>query len=184
MGLRATTSTGVHDPTGAISSNASGSRISASSSMPSMTRGPGRLKYADPSTAKTCPRRTAGSSPYQAGRGVRAHSSDGLRQVEPARHQHQHLGVDLGDRVPGRLLRPLAVLAQDVPAARAPHLLGHPVAGGERRIEPLEADDAGRRPAALAPLGDGRLDGAQALAQRLDEVDGGDPRPRPSPRRS
>ena len=36
--------TGVQDPNGAISTNASGSKISASSSMPSMTRGPGRLK--------------------------------------------------------------------------------------------------------------------------------------------
>ncbi len=36
--------TGVHEPSGAMSTNASGSKISASSSMPSMTRGPGRLK--------------------------------------------------------------------------------------------------------------------------------------------
>ena len=36
--------TGVHDPIGAMSTNASGSKISASSSMPSKTRGPGRLK--------------------------------------------------------------------------------------------------------------------------------------------
>ena len=36
--------TGVHDPSGAMSTNASGSKISASSSIPSMTRGPGRLK--------------------------------------------------------------------------------------------------------------------------------------------
>ena len=36
--------TGVHDPNGAMSTNASGSKISARSSIPSMTRGPGRLK--------------------------------------------------------------------------------------------------------------------------------------------
>jgi len=36
--------TGVQEPSGAMSTNASGSKISASSSMPSITRGPGRLK--------------------------------------------------------------------------------------------------------------------------------------------
>ncbi len=51
--------TGVQEPSGAMSTNAPGSKISASSSIPSITLGPGRLKYADPSSAKTCPRRTA-----------------------------------------------------------------------------------------------------------------------------
>ena len=37
-------STGVHAPSGATSTNASGSKISASISIPSMMRGPGRLK--------------------------------------------------------------------------------------------------------------------------------------------
>ena len=43
-GVRDHGSTGVHDPNGATSTKASGSKISARSSMPSMTRGPGRLK--------------------------------------------------------------------------------------------------------------------------------------------
>ena len=82
-------------------------------------------------------------------------------------------------------LRALAVGAEDVPAAGPPDLLGHPVAGRERRIEPLEA----RRPGSAADRrrvarADRRLDGAEPLAQRLDEVDARRPRPRSSRRPS
>ena len=73
--------------------------------MPSMTRGPGRLKYDEPSSAKTAPRRTAVRSRVAtAGRASRP-LVDGLGQMEAARHQEEHLGIDLGDRIPGRLAR-------------------------------------------------------------------------------
>ena len=45
----------------------------------------------------------ARSSTATAGRRVFSHSCDGLGQVEPARDEQQHLGIDLADRVPGRL---------------------------------------------------------------------------------
>ena len=44
--------------------------------------------------------------------------------------------------------------------------------GGERRIEPLETDHPRGRLPALAPGGDGRLDGPEPLAQALHKVDG------------
>ena len=44
---------GVQLPGGEVSTKPSGSKISASISIPSITRGPGRLKYAEPSTTKT-----------------------------------------------------------------------------------------------------------------------------------
>ena len=56
------TGTGVQRPAGRRRRSAAGSNISASSSMPSMTRGPGRLKYAEPSSANTAPPRAAGRS--------------------------------------------------------------------------------------------------------------------------
>ena len=67
--------------------------------------------------------------------------------------------------------RRLAVRAEQLPAAGPPDLLGHPVAGRERRVEPLEADDARRPAARLAPGLDLLLDRAEPLAQALDEVD-------------
>ena len=141
--------------------------------MPSITRGPGRLKYAEPSSAKTWPRRTAVRSAYPGGRANAGPFADGLGQVEPAWHQQEHLRVHLGHRVPRGLDRRLPVGTEQLPATGAPDLLGHPVAGRERRIEPLETDDARRPSAGVAPGLDLLLDGTEPLAQRLHEVDRG-----------
>src|SRR4029078_10588328 len=69
------TSTGAQPVGGAISTKPSGSMISASISTPSMTRGPGREKYDDPSSAKTWPDRAARSSLMGGGTWVLDHSS-------------------------------------------------------------------------------------------------------------
>src|SRR6266566_3658639 len=92
--------------------------------------------------------------------------------MEAAGHQHDHLRIDIGYRRPVRLARCLAVLAEEVPAACAPDLLGHPVADRERWIEPLDTGDARRLMAVLAAFVDTRLDHAEARAKALDEIDG------------
>ena len=74
------------------------------------------------------------------------HSPDRVGQVVAAGHQEEHLRVDLGDRVPAGLARRLTVRTEQVPAAGAADLLGHPV------TRPRRAGRAtrGRRPAAIA----------------------------------
>ena len=84
-----------------------------------------------------------------------------------AGHQHDDLGVDLGHRVPGRLDGPAALLAEQLPATRPAHLLGHPVAGRERRVEPLEADDARRRDAVRRGARRPRLDRPPSRSRRI-----------------
>ena len=59
---------------------------------------------------------------------MRAHSSTRLGEVEAARHQHQLLRVDLATASQVVSHGPLAVGPEQVPAAGAPDLLGHPVA--------------------------------------------------------
>src|SRR6266566_8500244 len=92
--------------------------------------------------------------------------------MEAAGHQDEHFRIDLHDRFPVGLARCLAVLAEEVPAAGAPDLLGNPVADRERWIEPLDTDDARRLMAVLAALVNTRLDHAEARAKALDEIDG------------
>ena len=65
-----------------------------------------------------------------------------------------------------------ALVAQQLPAAGEAHLLGDPVADGERRVEPLDA----RRPAAARTRGPAarrrsRLDRLEPLPEPLDHVD-------------
>ena len=138
--------------------------------MPSMTRGPGRLRRPEPSTANSSPSPTARSSSNHVGTVARLVHVRRGSGVEAARHQHQLLRVHVADALPGRLpsARPRA---QQVPAAGAPNLLGHPVAGRERRIEPLEDDHATRRDAGQPALQHPVLDGREPLAQHLDQAD-------------
>ena len=167
------TGTGVQPPGGAMSTNPAGSMISARSSIPSMTRGPGREKYAEPSTREhraALDRRQLGQPRRDRGPGPVA---DRLREVEPARHQEQHLGVHLGDGVPRGRMRLLAVRAEQVPAAGAADLFRHPVTDRERRVEPLEPDHARRAMTGLATRRDPLLDRPESLAQRLDDIDRG-----------
>src|SRR6185503_20313739 len=96
----------------------------------------------------------------------------GLAKVIAAGHEEKQVGIDVGDGVPARLASRLAVMAEQVPAARPSDLVGHPVANGERRVEPLEANDARTAEPALAPSLGGRLDRLQALAEPLDQLDG------------
>ena len=110
--------------------------------MPSMTRGPGRLKYADPSTAKTCAAadrrqvvdtRPAAASAPSPRRSPARWKPHGIRRSISGSTSATASQVVWRDRSPVR--------AQEVPAARPADLLRHPVADRERRIEPLEADD-------------------------------------------
>ena len=92
-------------PGGDMPSNAAGSISSASTSMPSMTRGPGRENSPDPSTANTRPSWTARSSAQPVGPRRPRPLGDRLGEPEPAGHQHEDLRVDLA-RAPPRSSRP------------------------------------------------------------------------------
>src|SRR3954462_12010408 len=81
--------------------------------------------------------------------------------MEPARHQQEHLGVDLEDRIPRRRPRAIPIGPEQLPATGTTDLLGNPVAGGERRIEALEGGEprgreasGGRSPAGAPPRGE------------------------------
>ena len=91
-------------------------------------------------------------------------------KVRAARHEEQHLGVQVPDRVPGRTRRSLAIATEQVPATGPPDLLRNPTARRERWIEPLQRDDAGRRMACGPPRENDFLDVGQALAEDLDEA--------------
>ena len=139
--------------------------------MPSMTRGPGRLKYDDPSTAKTWPRRTAGRSAYQAGRGARAHSSTVSARWNPQGMRMSISGSTsaTASQVVSRDRSPSAPSTSQPPARRTCSGTQWPAANGGSSHSRL--DDPDRRAAALASRGDGLLDGAQALAQQFDQVE-------------
>jgi hypothetical protein len=92
--------------------------------------------------------------------------------VVAAGHHEQQVGVDLGDRVPGRLAGGLAVQPEHVPATRPADLVRHPVADRERRIEPLEPDHTRPDEPRLATLLGLRLDRGDPFAEPADEVDG------------
>ena len=61
------------------------------------------------------------------------------RRCEPARRQHDHLRRGRADGLPRRPKRRRRGLPERLAAAGQRHLLGHPVAGRERRVEPLDA---------------------------------------------
>ena len=67
--------------------------------------------------------------------------------VEAAGDEEELLGIHLADRIPARLDRAFALVAQQLPTTGTAHLLRHPVTGRERRVEPLQADDPARRQA-------------------------------------
>src|SRR6185503_20676140 len=104
--------------------------------------------------------------PFRTGR--RAPFRHRLPKVIAAWHEQEEVGIDVGDRIPGRLSGRLSVPAEEIPAAGAPDLVRNPVADGERWIEPLQPDHPRTAEPALAPRLGCRLDGLEALAQSLD----------------
>ena len=105
----------------------------------------------------------------------RAHSSTVSASVEAARHQHQHLRVDVARPRP-RSSRPTARHrrpSRSQPPARRT-CSGTQWPDGERRVEPLEADDARRRAGRRRAARDTRPRRAPRRSRRrLDQVDGG-----------
>ena len=168
------------------STNPSGSKISASSPTPSMTRGPGPAEVGRAVEREDLPARTAASSRQPR----RAAASAPTRRRVSARWKPQGIRMSISgstSRTASQVVstRPLALAAEEVPAAGPPDLLGHPVADGERRVEPLEADDPRRRGCpASRRSSDPRLD--RRRAARAGSRRGRPPRPRPrsSPRPS
>ena len=111
--------------------------------MPSRRRGPGRLNQAFASRAQTAPFRTAGRSRHSGAFGERPGFTDNLVEGEAAGEEESHVGGGGGDGLPGDALGLLAGTGEHILPAGAGDLLGHPVPGGEGRVEPLEREDAG-----------------------------------------
>ena len=86
------------------------------------------------------------------------------RAVVAARRHDDHVRAGSRDVVPGDAHRLLARGAEHVRAAGELDHLGDPVAGGVRRVGPLEHRDPRPRPAR-----DAAPDGVQPRAQRVDE---------------
>ena len=139
--------------------------------MPSMIRGPASAN-APPSTMNTRSSRTARIAAQPSGRGDAAHAARPSEIGPTAGQQDEHLRVHLDDRGPaGRSCR-LAGLAQHLPAAREPDLVGHPAAGRPGRVHLVEDDDPRRRkPVVLAPDDDLGQD-LEPLAEVLDDGEG------------
>src|SRR3954451_4351506 len=74
--------------------------------------------------------------------------ADGALEIESAGREHDQLRCGNLDVVPGGLEGTLAWLAEHLVTPRAINHLGHPMAGGEGRIEPFADDHALPRQAA------------------------------------
>ena len=88
--------------------------------------------------------------------------------VVAARHHNHDVRLNPRDLLPGSLLGALPGEAQGVLAAGVFDQLGDPVAGGERRVEPLERDDP--RPTGAADRDAHAIDPGGGV---FDERDGG-----------
>ena len=129
-------------------------------STPSISRGPGRTISASPSKAHTgTPGNARDHGPRLVGRAV---------EVEPARRHQHHVGGGQAELVPGRLRRPAPGPRGHRDATGRDHQIGHPVAGGEGRVHPL--DDGDPRPrcpstAAATPASRARRSPTSAAAR-------------------
>jgi hypothetical protein len=120
---------------------------------------------------KTWRRRTASRSARRSGFSSRAEGDLGVVKREARRREHQHLGVDLADRLPVVTRGRRALAAQQIPAARAANLLRNPATTGGEWRSPSNDDALGPTP--LISAGQSccsRL--AEILAQGLDQLDG------------
>ena len=139
--------------------------------MPSMIRGPGQRERAavhdEHPVLADRPHRGPAVRPRR-----RRPRRQAVRDRAAAGQQDEHLRVHLDDRGPAGRSRRLAGLAEHLPAAREPDLVGHPAAGRPGRVHLVEDDDPRRRkPVVLAPDDDLGQD-LEPLAEVLDDREG------------
>ncbi len=133
-----------------------GCRISASTSTPSTSRGPGRAKWPSASTAQT-------GTPGKRWR-TRLRERRTAVEVEAAGRTDDEVGTGVDRVLPGDPARPGARDAERGFASGARHHLRDPVPGREGRVGPLQHE----HPRAV-PAGDPRLDRGEAVLERRDE---------------
>ena len=118
---------GVHPARGKSVSSASLERSTTGVRGYRPAAGPGRLKYASPSTATTRPHRAAGRSRHRASRSNRAASRLASLEREAARRDDERLGSKLGKLFPGNRAAVLAGGHEAVLAACARDQFRRPV---------------------------------------------------------
>jgi len=116
------------------------------------------------------PRRTACRPVQPGGRGIRPQAASAPARSAPRGMRSSISGSrsPIASHVATR--RSLAIATEQVPAAGSTDLLRNPAARRERRIDPLQRDDTGRRMACGPPRDDDFLDVGKALAEDLNEA--------------